>query len=58
MRATQKKQTDKQAESLRRTLQILEDEKAMEGIYQAQAEIERGERGTPLKDLKRKPRRA
>ncbi|MEX0683096.1 MAG: hypothetical protein WD904_12025 [Dehalococcoidia bacterium] len=58
MRATQKKQTDREAESLRRTLQVLEDQQAMEGVYEAQAQVEKGERGTPLKDLKRKPRRA
>jgi hypothetical protein len=45
-------------ESHRRTLQILEDEEAMEGIYESLEAIQRGERGTPLKDLKRKQMRA
>jgi hypothetical protein len=58
MRQSQKEDIERQAESLRRTLQILEDEKAMEGIYEALEAVQRGERGTPLKDLKRKPRRA
>jgi hypothetical protein len=45
-------------ESHRRTIQILEDEEAMEGIYESLEAIQRGERGTPLKDLKRKYKRA
>ena len=58
MKATQKKQVDRLAESHRRTLQILEDEKAMDGIYEALEEVKKGERGVPGKELKRKYRRA
>ena len=58
MKATQKTQIKRQAESHRRTLQILEDEKAMESIYEALEEVQKGERGTPGKELKRKYKRA
>ena len=58
MRIAQKKQTALQAESHRRTLQILEDEKAMKGIYEALEEAQKGERGVPAKELKRKYKRA
>jgi len=54
VRATQRKQVERQAESHRRTLQILEDEKAMEGVYEALEAVRRGERGVPGKELKRK----
>ena len=58
MRATQKKQVDRQAESHRRTLQVLQDEKFMEGVYEAMVEAAKGERGVPAKELKRKYKRA
>ncbi len=58
MKATQKTETKRQAEAHRRTLQVLEDEKAMEAIYEALEEVKKGERGTPFKDLKHKYKRA
>jgi predicted DNA-binding protein YlxM (UPF0122 family) len=54
MRATQRKRTERLVESHRRTLQILEDQKAMEGIYEALQEAKKGERGEPGRELKRK----
>lgn len=58
MRIAHKKQTERQVESHRRTLQILEDKKAMQGIYEALEEAQKGERGVPAKELKRKYKRA
>ncbi len=58
MKSTRKKQTETQAESHRRTLQVLQDEKFMDGVYEAMAEAAKGERGVPAKDLKRKYKRA
>ncbi|MDO8616489.1 MAG: hypothetical protein Q7T33_12275 [Dehalococcoidia bacterium] len=58
MKSTQKKQNKIQAESHRRTLQVLQDEKFMEGVYEAMAEAAKGERGVPAKELKRKYKRA
>jgi len=58
MKAAQKKDIETLAESHRRTLQILEDEKAMKGIYESLEAVKRGERGTPGKELKRKYKRA
>jgi PHD/YefM family antitoxin component YafN of YafNO toxin-antitoxin module len=58
MKSTPKKQTEIEAESRRRTLQILRDEKAMEGVREALAEVQRGERGVPSKELTRKYKRA
>jgi len=58
MKASQKKQIEIQAESHRRTLQVLQDENFMEGVYESMAEAAKGERGVRLADVKRKPTRA
>jgi len=58
MKQAQKKQVKILAETHRRTLQILEDQKAMEGIYESLKEAQKGERGVPGKELKRKYKRA
>ena len=58
MKESQKKQIDIAAESHRRTLEVLQDEKFMEGVYEAMAEAAKGERGVPGKELKRKHKRA
>ena len=57
MNDEQRKQTAILIESHRRALQILQNEAAMEGIYESLAAVVRGERGTPGKDLKRKYKR-
>jgi hypothetical protein len=58
MKESRKKQIDIQAESHRRTLQVLQDEKFMEGVYESMVEAAKGERGTRLADIKRKRARA
>jgi len=58
MKQADKKQAEIEAESRRRTQQILDDEEAMRGIYESLEEVKRGERGVPGKDLLRKYKRA
>jgi hypothetical protein len=58
MKADRKKESEIEAESRRRTLQILEDKEAMKGIYEALEAVKKGDRGTPGKELKRKYKRA
>jgi len=58
MKQSEKKRAEIEAESRRRTQQILDDKDAMRGIYEALEEVKRGERGVPGKELKRKYKRA
>ena len=58
MKQGEKKRAEIEAESRRRTQQVLDDEDAMRGIYEALEEVKRGERGVPGKELKRKYKRA
>ena len=54
MNKEQKKQVEIQIESHRRTIQVLEDEKFMTGIFESMEAVARGEKGIPGKELKRK----
>ena len=56
------RKTDKQladdAEGKRRVAEVKADKKFMEGVYRSLADAQRGEKGTPGKDVKRKYKRA
>jgi hypothetical protein len=52
------KKLDIEAESKRRTDEVRADKKFMEGVYRSLADVQRGEKGTRLKDVKRKYKRA
>ena len=54
MNKEQKKQVQIQIESHRRTIQMLEDEQFMSGVFESMEAVARGEKGVPGKELKRK----
>lgn len=54
MNEEQKKQLEIAIESHRRTLEMLEDEEFMEGVFEAAEAVKRGERGVAAKELKRR----
>jgi len=54
MNDEQKKQLEIAIESHRRTLEMLQNEDFMEGVFESWEAVQRGEKGVPGKDLKRK----
>jgi len=58
MNEEQKQLVQRQIEEHRLTIQVLEDEKFMDGVFESWEAVKRGERGVPAKDLKRKYKRA
>jgi hypothetical protein len=58
MNREQRKAVETAIESHRRTLQLLQDEKFMEGVFESMEAVAKGDKGVRGKDLERKYKRA